>query len=159
MVNVTLSGSPSEFSKELKDQLSKNCEVIFRYIFDEIIPNIKHVVDIEFDYRDMGDKKDYFSRYGDDFYMTLHPKAKCSRYGYFKLRKHFGCKNYSPSIFKKFNIKIDEDKYCEDFWKEYGMQLQLMCHWPTVKKQLLAALEADKKLTADIQNSIKSFEL
>lgn len=173
MVDVTLSGSPREFSEELKNQLSKNCEVIFRYIFDEIIPNIKNSVVIEFDYRDMGDKKDYFSRYGGCFCMRLYPKTKCSGNDYFELKRYNT--HYAYSIFKKLNIKIDkkwferekkffkgifEEDFCADFFtEEYGLQLQLMCHWPTVKKQLLAAIEADKKLTEDIQNSIKSFEL
>lgn len=178
MVDVTLSGSPREFSVELKNQLSKNCLDIFRYIFDEIIPNIKNLVEIEFDYRDMGDKKDYFRRYGDCFRMTLYPKSKCrgrNENDYFELRPSgYGSQCYEYSIFKKLNTKIGkewfewgkeyyknrfEDDFCADFFKEYGMQLQLMCHWPTVKKQLLAAIEADKKLTEDVQNSIKSFKI
>lgn len=170
MVDLTLSGRPSDFSKELKDQLAKNCENIFRYIIDEIIPNIKDLVEIEFDERYMGDKENYFRRYGDRFYMTLWPKTKCSGNNYFTLKHHFGNNQYAYSIFKKLNIKIDKewlerkkeiykDDFCADFFKEYGMQLQLMYYWPKVKKQLLNAIEADKKLTSDIQKSINSFEL
>jgi hypothetical protein len=173
MVDLIFSCSPSEFSKELKDQLSKNCEDIFRYIFDEIIPNLKSQVRIDFDWRYMGDKKDYFSRYGGCFYMNLHPKTDWIRNDYFEFNAGYH-DYYAYSVFKRLNIEIDkkwferkrdgwkgdfEDAFCADFFKKYGKQLQLMYYWPTVKKQLLAAIEADKKLTADIQNSIKSFEL
>lgn len=173
MVEVSFSGRPSDFSKELKDQLAKNCENIFKYIFDEIIPNLKSAVRIDFDWRYMGDKQDYFACYGGCFYMQLHPKTNWIKNDYFEFNARYH-DYYACSVFKRLNIKIDkkwfEDKrnswkgdfeaaFCADFFKEYGLQLQLMCYWPKVKKQLLDAIEADKKLTSDIQNSINSFEL
>lgn len=173
MVEVSFSGRPSDFSKELKDQLAKNCENIFKYIFDEIIPNLKSTVRIDFDWRYMGDKQDYFACYGGCFYMQLRPKTNWIKNDYFEFNARYH-DYYAYSVFKRLNIKIDkkwfEDKrngwkgdfeaaFCADFFKEYGRQLQLMCYWPKVKKQLLDAIEADKKLTSDIQNSINSFEL
>ena len=173
MVEVSFSGRPSDFSKELKDQLAKNCENIFRYIFNEIIPNIKSYVRIDFDWRYMGDKQDYFCSYGGCFYMELHPKTDWIKNDYFKFKAKYH-DYYACSVFKRLNIKIDkkwfedirnswkgdfEAAFCADFFKEYGLQLQLMYYWPKVKKQLLDAIEADKKLTSDIQNSINSFEL
>jgi hypothetical protein len=173
MVDLTLSGSPREFSKELKERLSKNCENIFRYIFDEIIPNIKNSVRIDFDWRYMGDKQDYYARYGGCFYMELYPKTKCSGNNYFEFNAKYH-DYYAYSVFKKLKVEIDkkwfeherkcfrgdfEAAFCADFFEEYGLQLQLMEYWPKVKKQLLDAIERDKKLTAEIQNSINSFEL
>ena len=173
MVDLTLSGRPSDFSKELKERLSKNCENIFRYIFDEIIPKLKSQVRIDFDWRYMGDKQDYFARYGGCFYMELHPKTDWIKNDYFEFKAKYH-DYYAYSVFKRLNVEIDrswfeherecfrgdfEDAFCADFFKDYGKQLQLMEYWPKVKTQLLDAIEADKKLTEDIQNSINSFEI
>ena len=173
MVNVSYSARPSKFSKEVKSQITKNCEDIFRYIFDEIIPNLKSQVRIDFDWRYMGDKRDYFNYYGGCFYMNLHPKTDWIKNDYFEFNATYH-DHYAYSVFKRLNIEIDktwfeherecfrgdfEGAFCADFFEDYGAQLQLMCYWPKVKKQLLAAIEADKKLAADIQNSIDSFEI
>jgi hypothetical protein len=175
-VYVAYSCEPSKFSKELKQQLNKNCEDIFRYIFDEVIPNLKSAVTIDFDWRATGDKMDYFRRYGGCFRMSLHPITSWIGNDYFELDATY-CYHYAYSVFKRLNVKIDkkwfahnkafydehgrnfEDDFCTNFFNDYGLQLQFMTMWPSAKSKMLQAIDADNKLTNDLQDLITNFKL